>query len=110
MKIRLPPRFTTNLKTPNRRRAPLTEALLRTAGLAGLRDGFRLIREMTEGFWDGLSPAEDGDGVEIKVAPLTGLNGEGGADGTLIQPLRKIEIAPEIGEQPGLPICSEKRS
>lgn len=70
----------------------LTEALLRTAGLAGLRDGFRLIREMTEGFWDGLYPAEDEDGVETKVAPLTGLNGEG-ADGTLIQPLRKIEIA-----------------
>ena len=72
-----------------------TKALLRTAGLAGLRDGFRLIREMTEGFWDGLYPVEDEDGVETKVAPLTGLNGEG-ADGTLIQPLRKIEIAPRL--------------
>ena len=70
----------------------LTEALLRTASLAGLRDGFRLMREMTEGFWEGLYPQEDEDGLETKVAPLTGLNGEG-ADGTLIQPLRKIEIA-----------------
>lgn len=76
----------------------LTEALLRTENLAGLRDGFRLMKEMTEQFWDGLYPLEDEDGLETKVAPLTGLNGEG-ADGTLIQPLRKVIVA--MGQSDG---------
>lgn len=69
----------------------LTEALLRAHGFAGLRDGFRLAKGMVEGFWDTLYPLEDEDGIETKVAPLSGLNGEG-ADGTLIQPIRKVLI------------------
>ena len=42
-------------------------------------------------FWDNLYPLEDEDGVETKVAAVAGLNGEG-ADGTLIQPIRKVLI------------------
>ncbi len=69
----------------------LTEALLRAHGFSGLRDGFRLMHGLVENFWDGLYPLEDEDGMETKVAPLTGLNGDGG-DGTLIQPIRKVHI------------------
>ncbi len=69
----------------------LIEAQLRAHGFAGLRDGFNLAKGMVETFWDGLYPLEDEDGVETKVAPLSGLNGEG-ADGTLIQPIRKVLI------------------
>ncbi len=69
----------------------LIEAQLRAHGFAGLRDGFRLARGMVEQFWDNLYPLEDEDGVETKVAPLSGLNGEG-AEGTLIQPIRKVLI------------------
>ena len=69
----------------------LTEALVRAGGFAGLRDGFRLITGLVEGFWDNLYPLEDEDGLETKVAPITGLNGEG-AEGTLIQPIRKVPL------------------
>ena len=68
----------------------LTEALIRFEDFAGLRDGFKLMKGLVEGFWDNLYPPEDEiDGPEAKFAPLSGLNGEGG-DGTLIQPIRQI--------------------
>jgi len=53
----------------------LTEALLRQHGYAGLRDGFRLLRELVERFWDNLYPLPDEDGIHARTAPLTGLNG-----------------------------------
>ncbi|WP_366657433.1 type VI secretion system protein TssA [Fodinicurvata sp. EGI_FJ10296] len=68
------------------------EALARGYGFAGLRDGFELSRRLVEEFWDGLYPEPDEDGIETKVAPFSGLNGEGG-DGTLIQPIRKILLS-----------------
>ena len=74
------------------------EAMLRRHGFAGLRDGFRLLRELIEKYWDGLYPLPDEDGVATKVAPLTALNGEGG-DGTLIQPIRKVSLTD--GKDPG---------
>ncbi len=77
----------------------LTEALLRAHGFAGLRDGFRLMHGMVENFWDGLYPLEDEDGLETKVAPVTGLNGDGG-DGTLIQPIRKVQITQGSSDLP----------
>jgi len=76
----------------------LLEALARRNGFAGLRDGFRLARSLIEKFWDGLYPLPDEDGIAAKVAPLTALNGEG-ADGTLIQPLRRIPLTE--GRDPG---------
>lgn len=69
----------------------LTEALVRYHGFAGLRDGFILIRDLVKTFWEGLYPLEDEDGLETKIAPVTGLNGEG-ADGTLILPIKQIGL------------------
>ncbi|WP_406828463.1 type VI secretion system protein TssA [Microbulbifer sp. ARAS458-1] len=71
-----------------------TEALIRLHGFAGLRDGVVLISGLVEQFWDDLYPEPDEDGLETKVAPLTGLNGDG-ADGTLLLPIRSAEITPE---------------
>jgi type VI secretion system protein ImpA len=40
----------------------LTEALLKTGGFAGLRDGLKLARGLHERFWEGVyPPVEDGD-------------------------------------------------
>jgi type VI secretion system protein ImpA len=69
-----------------------TEALLRSDGLDGLAAGARLLAGLAGQFWDdGLYPVPDEDGIPTRVAPITGLNGEG-ADGTLIQPLRKLTL------------------
>jgi type VI secretion system protein ImpA len=72
----------------------LTEALVRLDGLAGLAAGSRIIADLVSGLWDlGLHPQPDEDGIETRVAPVTGLNGQG-ADGTLMQPLRKAVLFP----------------
>ncbi|MGH7127221.1 MAG: ImpA family type VI secretion system protein, partial [Planctomycetaceae bacterium] len=69
----------------------LIEALCRLDGFAGLRDGFRLVREMAERYWDGIHPVPDEDGVATTVAQLTGLNGED-SEGALIAPIKLIPI------------------
>jgi type VI secretion system protein ImpA len=69
----------------------LTEALVRSDGLQGLTLGASLITQLAERYWDQLYPLPDEDGIETRVAPVTGLNGEGG-DGTLIQPLQKLPL------------------
>ncbi|MCX2780337.1 type VI secretion system protein TssA [Microbulbifer thermotolerans] len=71
-----------------------TEALIRLHGFTGLRDGFALIDRLVEDYWENLYPEPDEDGLETKVAPLTGLNGDGG-DGTLLMPIRSAPITPE---------------
>lgn len=71
--------------------AYLIEALVRLHGFAGLRDGFRLARELVEQFWDGLYPLPDEEGLETRVAPLTGLNGDD-AEGTLINPIARVRL------------------
>ncbi|SHF77890.1 type VI secretion system protein ImpA [Microbulbifer donghaiensis] len=71
-----------------------TEALIRLHGFTGLRDGMALIDRLVAEHWEGLYPEPDEDGLETKVAPLTGLNGDGG-DGTLLLPIRSAEITPE---------------
>ncbi|WP_444908532.1 type VI secretion system protein TssA [Microbulbifer sp. TRSA005] len=71
-----------------------TEALIRLHGFSGLRDGFLLIEQLVTNFWDGLYPVPDEDGIETTVAPLTGLNGDGG-DGTLMMPIRSAPVTPE---------------
>ncbi len=77
----------------------LTEALLRLEGFAGLRDGFRLTREIIDGFWEECFPTPDEDGLATKVAPLTGLNGED-AEGTLIVPIRNVYITEGSSQGP----------
>jgi type VI secretion system protein ImpA len=70
----------------------VTEAAVRIAGFAGLRDGFRLLSGLVEHYWDQVFPLPDEDGMAIRLAPLAGLNGIG-AEGTLIQPIRKVPLA-----------------
>lgn len=72
--------------------AYLIEALCRTQGFAGLRDGFRLTRGLVEQFWDNLYPTPDEEGIATRLAPLTGLNGDD-AEGTLIAPINRIPLA-----------------
>ncbi|HQT75623.1 MAG: hypothetical protein B7Z81_04875 [Acidocella sp. 20-61-6] len=69
----------------------LTEALLRTDHLDGLAAGFTLMAGLIDTWWDQLHPMPDDEGLLRRVAPVAGLNGEG-AEGTLIQPLRKIPL------------------
>ena len=76
----------------------LTEALIRRHGFQGLRDGFRLIQGLIDSFWDNLYPMPDEDGLETRVAVLSGLNGEG-AEGVLIAPIRNATITQ--GTDPG---------
>lgn len=66
-----------------------TESLIRLHGAAGLRDGFRLIHGLIADFWQDLYPFPDEDGLETRLAPLTGLNGDGG-EGTLMAPIRNM--------------------
>lgn len=72
-----------------------TESLIRKAGFAGLRDGFSLIRQLIETFWDNIYPLPDEDGIETRVSALTGLNGEG-AEGVLIAPIRTTYVTENV--------------
>lgn len=74
------------------------EALIRLHGFQGLRDGFQLLHGLVENFWEGLFPLPDEDGMEIRVASLTGLNGEG-SEGAIIAPIRNVIITQ--GREPG---------
>jgi type VI secretion system protein ImpA len=48
----------------------LTEALLKTQGIAGLKEGIDLLKGLTANFWDTVYPEiEDGD-LEMRSAPL----------------------------------------
>jgi len=69
----------------------LIEAEVRARGLVALTEGARLIQGLVERFWDGLYPLPDEDGMQTRVAPLTGLNGQGG-DGTLVLPLMRAAV------------------
>ena len=74
------------------------EALIRIKGFAGLRDGFELLHQLIERYWDDIYPVPDEDGIETRVAPISGLNGSG-AEGVLIAPIRRVLITE--GEEPG---------
>lgn len=69
----------------------LTEGLVRIAGPQGLMAGASVIAGLVERYWDGLYPLPEGDDMEPRVAAVAGLSGQG-ADGTLMQPLRKITL------------------
>ena len=76
--------------------AYLTEALARSGGFAGLRDGFRLTRGLVEGFWPQLCPVPiDGetltDAATECLALLASLNGRG-RDGSLISPIKTLPL------------------
>lgn len=69
----------------------LTEAYVRSHGLAGLTAGARLMAGLAERYWDVLFPLPDDYGMETRVAPVTGLNGRDG-NGSLVQPLYKTVL------------------
>jgi type VI secretion system protein ImpA len=67
------------------------EGLLRVHGFPGIRDGFRLTRELIEQFWDKLYPLPDEEGIATRVGPLAGLNGVD-SDGVLVNPIHNLPI------------------
>jgi type VI secretion system protein ImpA len=67
----------------------VTEAYVRSNGLAGLAAGASLIKGLVDQYWDDVFPLPDDYGIETRVAPITGLNGRDGG-GSLIQPLFKV--------------------
>ena len=71
--------------------AYLIEGQARVQGYAGLRDGFKLTRQLVEAFWDDLYPVPDEEGVLTKVAPIAGLNGDD-SEGTLLAPIRMVPL------------------
>lgn len=75
------------------------ESLVREYGFAGLRDGFNLASMLIEKYWDELYPLPDEDGLESRVAPITGLNGEDG-DGTLIGPIKQVPLVQSYSSLP----------
>ena len=87
----------------------LSEALVREHGYAGLRDGFRLMRELAESFWDNLHPLPDEEeGLEARLAPLAGLNGED-SDGVLIAPIAGVSVT-TAGELRPLTLADYRRA
>ncbi|MEO1498407.1 MAG: type VI secretion system protein TssA [Planctomycetota bacterium] len=69
----------------------LLEGLTRKHGFAGVRDGYRLIRELCERYWNDVHPRPDEDGLATTVAQITGLNGDG-SDGALVGPILAIPL------------------
>ncbi len=69
----------------------LAEALVRLEGLQGLAAASQVIAGLAEQYWDQGFPQPDEDGLDNRSAPLGGLAGEG-ADGTLMQPIRRIPL------------------
>ncbi len=69
----------------------VTEAYVRSHGLAGLTAGAKLIAGLAEQYWETVFPLPDDYGIETRVAPVTGLNGREG-NGSLIQPLNKLPL------------------
>lgn len=55
----------------------LVEAEMRLEGIAGLRDGFKVMLELCRRYWDNIHPAPDEDeGYAETVSQLTGLTSE----------------------------------
>ncbi len=76
----------------------LIEALCRTDGAAGLRDGFRLVRELVDRYWDHLYPRpEEGEEVDNRVLILSGLNGSSEKAGTLPPAIARLPLAIPMG-------------
>lgn len=72
----------------------LIEALTRTDGFAGARDGFRLVEQLSRTFWDNIHPPPDEDeGYVDTVSQLASLNGDDGP-GTLVLPLHEVPLVP----------------
>lgn len=52
----------------------LTEALIKQHGFVGARDGFRLLRELQERFWDTVYPLPEDGELEVRASALEWVN------------------------------------
>ncbi|HEY7774767.1 MAG TPA: type VI secretion system protein TssA [Marinagarivorans sp.] len=75
------------------------EGMIRLYGFAGFRDGVVLLDKLVDQYWDNLYPEPDEDGIETKVIPITGLNGESG-EGTLLTPMRNALMCDPYSDSP----------
>ena len=75
----------------------LTEALLHRHGFAGLRDGFRLMHQLMEEFWDDLFPQPDDGDMEPRVSPLVWLM-EADRGSRLANRIREIPLLADVPE------------
>src|SRR5581483_3328558 len=48
----------------------LTEALMKTESVAGLKDGLKVLGAFVDQFWDSVYPQLDEGDAEVRVAPL----------------------------------------
>jgi type VI secretion system protein ImpA len=71
--------------------AYMIEALVRQARFAGLRDGYRLARELIGRFWEGIYPPPEDSDTEMRLKLLLDLAGLG-TTGALIAPIRKLPL------------------
>jgi type VI secretion system protein ImpA len=92
----------------------LIEGLSRQPGkeFAGMRDGFRLVRELAERYWGQLHPPADEEAIEQEgvlttVVQLSGLNGVD-TDGTLVMAIRRIELIDDAGQLEDVEQCREE--
>ncbi len=69
----------------------LIESLVRVHGFSGLRDGFKLLRELITTYWPDIYPTEDEEGPASKLVSIVGLSGLSGP-GTLITPIHSVPI------------------
>jgi type VI secretion system protein ImpA len=78
--------------------AYLIEALVRLKHFPGLRDGFRLAKELVERYWEDLYPvAQEGDTPDSRFSHILYLNGIE-APGTLMVPIRRIPLTEETSQ------------
>ncbi len=75
----------------------LIEALVRLHGFSGLRDGFKLLRELIAAFWPDIYPTEDEEGIASKLVSIVGLSGINNP-GTLIMPIHSVPIVVANGQ------------
>lgn len=64
-----------------------------------LANGFDMIRELAEQYWDGLYPLPEDEGVLDRLMPVVALNGLDGP-GTLVQPIRQTPLVASVEEVP----------
>lgn len=69
----------------------ICEALARLQGFSGLLCGLNLSLGLIDGYWDTVYPLPDDEGMESRLAPFMGLNGQS-EDSPLIQCIRKMPI------------------
>ena len=73
----------------------LTEAWTHLHGLAGAREGLRLMTELCTRFWEGMHPELEGDDCEARVSPVVWVNEK------LSLKIKLLAVSsPEAGEVP----------